>query len=96
MSDTESVGQLGSSRAKLPDTVIVSIAMPVEDYLGRTDVYKTAEIVAVEHGGRWLGGGTDMTTSMSDISYVMSDEASATALVDALKAVGLGAKLERF
>ena len=79
----------------MSNTVIVTVVMPVEEYMSRGPAYAAAEIMAAEHGGRWLGSGTDMTTNMSDVDYIVPDEGAATALIDALKGVGLAGKVVR-
>ena len=50
----------------------VLVLMSAEDYFensGGSSFRSVVEALAVKHGGRWVGSGTDMTTGVSDVQY---------------------------
>lgn len=72
-----------------PATTLVVVKMPAEDYFNRdSGPFTVAAALAAEHGGVRTGGGTDLTTGMSDVDFDVP-AANVGALVAALKAVGL-------
>lgn len=76
----------------MTDTTLVVVKMPAEDYFNRTDgPFAVALEVADRHGGRRTGGGTDLTTGMSDLDIEVPT-ANVAALIAALDAVGLSCR----
>ena len=70
-------------------TTLVVVKMPAEDYFNRTEgPFALALELADRHGGRSVGGGTDLTTGMSDLDIEVPT-ANVSGLTDALDAVGL-------
>jgi hypothetical protein len=73
----------------MSDLTLVVVKMPAEDYFNRTEgPYALALELADKHGGRSSGGGTDLTTGMSDLDLEVPT-ANVEALLEALNAAGL-------
>lgn len=74
-----------------PATTLVVVKMPAEDYFDHenpTGPRAVAVKLASDHGGTRTGGGTDLTTGMSDLDLAVPT-ANVAALCEALKEVGL-------
>lgn len=73
-----------------PATTLVIVTMPAEDYFDDDPVGPRAVAVrlAADHGGTSTGGGTDLTTGMSDLDFEVPT-AGVAAFCDALTGVGL-------
>lgn len=70
-------------------TTLVVVKMPAEDYFNRHEgPFALALELADKHGGRSTGGGTDLTTGMSDLDLEVPT-ANVSALAAALDAAGL-------
>lgn len=72
-------------------TTLVVVKMPAEDYFdyeNPTGPRAVAVKLAEAHGGKRNGGGTDLTTGMSDLDIEVPT-ANVAALCEALKEVGL-------
>jgi hypothetical protein len=70
-------------------TTLVVVKMPAEDYFTRdSGPFAATCALAAEHGGKRTGGGTDLTTGMSDVDIEVPT-ANLAALCAALEAAGL-------
>lgn len=70
-------------------TTLVVVTMAVEDYLNRTGgPFALALQLADRHGGRSIGGGTDLTTGMSELDIEVA-AANVPGLVADLDEAGL-------
>jgi hypothetical protein len=70
-------------------TTLVVVKMPAEDYFTRdSGPFAAACALAIEHGGKRTGGGTDLTTGMSEVDIEVPT-ANVAALIAALKAAGM-------
>lgn len=72
----------------MSDTAFVVVKVPAEEYFARTGGFAVAVALADEHGARRTGGGTCLTTEVSDIDFDVPT-AHLAGLLAALDAAGL-------